>query len=1340
MKSSLLKKSPSLVTFVTFILCMNHLVQLTLSVVPPQIVPNTVTQFSISDSNKLQHIAVHENTKNVYIGAQNMVYQLDENLNLDSQQNWMTAGVQTTQCPPENCEPETNDNKVLLIDYENEFLLSCGSLHDGTCVLHGLDSVSNVQGRINSNLANDSIAVGETVVAYFGQFRTDDISYNALYVASTYEDNPPSNSIIQHAVATKRLSQTNDGQWQLKLAYEDATLTRFTYTDLLNDEIKRNFKIKYIDGFSIPDDLGPGFSYFLTVQREDIDQPRYITKIARICQEDKGYLSYTELTLRCRSSTGVNYRLLQAAYVGKAGAHLVNSGDYTSDDYFLYAVFSDSVNHDATSTEPTDRSALCIYSIPAIDDRIRQGIQDCFNLDRQDRGLKHIEGSAESLHCNSLYQKVINNHFCGTSLLHPIDTDKSLPADDILRGGGDREQFTSIVVKADGEDTIAVIGTKSGHLLKFLVQPEAQVAPYAGIPYKYLLLDGPVLQDMTLDPDEEHVYAMTDNTVYKFSLSTCDHYKDCSACILTHDPNECGWCGTGCQLREDCEAEGGNWVKDVCPPIIYEVTPLNAPLNSPVIVTLVGDNLGTGLNEGDNIHEFTVAGRPCIVQPLSDPNRIICRVAPVSSHQVGPVIAHVEAVSVDPVYKVNGTYSHFTFSFLEPNIESFRPAFGHVKGGTNLTIYGMGLNSGNTKSVTVAGLPCSIQSSNNTALVCTTSESGDVSSGIIELAIDDKVFTSTQQFSYMPPPTIKAYTPASSYQSGGRLLVVNGANLHVVEQARVVVTFEVNQQVQDVEEICNQADPPGVVMVCPSPNIAAQTVQVSSGEPITASVSLVFDGWYDTPQEIGPNIMYYADPSFNTLPDNEEVSGQLIIMGSNLDTASNASEIVVMVRDKECKITKLTADSVHCKLPSLEYTAIENAAGFIVMVTIGNLMEEIGRVHYIPSTQALNVTALVIALVFLAITVLVVILLISVVLQRRKHRGSSTDGTMTTEQAVLYQHQISLQGSHSGSQFSAYDRNPSSESQVEESRPLLQQIPNELAAQVSEVLVNETNLHLGSTIGQGHFGCVYEGTIVQDGEELHVAVKSLLHGATSDISNFLKEGIMMKDFKHDNVLKLIGVCIKDARIPLVVLPFMKHGDLLTYIRNPLNELTARQLLQFSRCVADGMAYLASLKFVHRDLAARNCMLDEEFVVKVADFGLSRDIYERDYYSAKDKTAKLPVRWMALECLERSIYNAKTDVWSYGIVVWELMTRGVTPYPSVDNCDLSSFLQRGRRLPQPPHCPDNVYDIMNSCWLPAPVDRPTFSQLVVQLDDILNCDDEAARFDKEDDLYINVPHL
>ncbi|KAH9519880.1 hypothetical protein Btru_071127 [Bulinus truncatus] len=151
-------------------------------------------------------------------------------------------------------------------------------------------------------------------------------------------------------------------------------------------------------------------------------------------------------------------------------------------------------------------------------------------------------------------------------------------------------------------------------------------------------------------------------------------------------------------------------------------------------------------------------------------------------------------------------------------------------------------------------------------------------------------------------------------------------------------------------------------------------------------------------------------------------------------------------------------------------------------------------------------------------------------------------------------------------------------------------------------------------------------------------------------------------------------------------------------------------------IAKGMDYLSSLKFVHRDLAARNCMLDEEYHVRVADFGLARDIYEKEYYSSANKKAKLPVKWMAIESLEKGTYSVKSDVWSFGVVLWELMTRGLMPYPEVDNWDIIRYLKAGRRMPHPIYCPDQLYEIMLHCWDGDPVVRPTFAQLV---DDITN---------------------
>ncbi len=171
-----------------------------------------------------------------------------------------------------------------------------------------------------------------------------------------------------------------------------------------------------------------------------------------------------------------------------------------------------------------------------------------------------------------------------------------------------------------------------------------------------------------------------------------------------------------------------------------------------------------------------------------------------------------------------------------------------------------------------------------------------------------------------------------------------------------------------------------------------------------------------------------------------------------------------------------------------------------------------------------------------------------------------------------------------------------------------------------------------------------------------------------------------------------------------------------------------------------MDYLSSQKFVHRDLAARNCMLDSDLCVKVADFGLSRDIYERDYYSSDNKKCKLPVKWMSPESLEKGTYNTKTDVWSYGVLVWELMTRGVTPYPDVDNWEILNFLKQGRRMPRPSYCPELLYSILLKCWSEDPKSRPNFTELCDEVQGVITKLEKCAKTQKVglDVTYINYP--
>ncbi|KAL2090411.1 hypothetical protein ACEWY4_015099 [Coilia grayii] len=279
----------------------------------------------------------------------------------------------------------------------------------------------------------------------------------------------------------------------------------------------------------------------------------------------------------------------------------------------------------------------------------------------------------------------------------------------------------------------------------------------------------------------------------------------------------------------------------------------------------------------------------------------------------------------------------------------------------------------------------------------------------------------------------------------------------------------------------------------------------------------------------------------------------------------------------------------------------------------------------------------------------------------------------------------------------------------------------EAKAKVKDIAISRERVTLRDVLHEGTFGRIFHGVLLDEkdpSKEKQVFVKTVKdHASEVQVTMMLTESCKLRGLHHRNLLPISQVCTEDGEKPMVLLPYMNWGNLKLFLRqcklaeaNNPQAISQQDLVHMAIQIACGMSYLARREVIHKDLAARNCVIDDSMQVKITDNALARDLFPMDYHCLGDNENR-PVRWMALESLLNNDFSSASDVWAFGVSLWELMTLGQTPYVDIDPFEMAAYLKDGYRIAQPINCPDELFAVMACCWALDPEERPKFQQLV-----------------------------
>ena len=721
-------------------------------------------QFFYNDKNatRIYTYALDEKSKKIYVGGNHKLFKLTYDLKLEETVVYEAADQDDDDCSSDDdCAKECNTKKhkikLLLIDNLNSALIACGTLNYGLCYKHSLANISNyitVDGP--SSDANHILSCrGRS----FGLIAPGPGNEDVFYFARTLSNNLAYKD--QQSVSTKKWNADQNG-FELLANVTDRSFNYQSYVSV-NEQYKTSYQINYLYGFSYN-----GFTYFLTVQPKTLNNNRREMRLARVCQNDTAYYSYSEISLKC-SFKSKSYQPIDAQLT-QVGRDFIISYDLLSEsgNHMLFILTADQGNN--------KKFALCFYDMTAIEKHFYTGLYECNHGLQTGAGLAYITGVQRFCRtssspvpfsvCPNLDQPNSIHHILASKPLTGNVTSIEFSA---FKNLNSKVKLSSFHVFINNkQSTIAALGSKTGSISIHHIGANKNRPLVNWLTLEIANQSVNLIQSVD---NGKYLYMKDQFTVYKVASSSfCLQLKTCNMCIR-YKYLHCGYCAStlSCTSKSDCNE---SWSDDTCPTVVTAFYPTSGPFEGNTTVVINGEALGHTTPVKDFTAERTVAfgnysncsivgpenyyTLTCLTQPVALKTEKITSDVIISINVAQPP----NDIDVEQ-YSIKGKLTlKSEFSFVRVLVGKFHPVYGPKYGGTQLVIEGKSLDSGSFASVSVVDLPCDIVNRSNTQIICNTTKyvksPNSTTQGDVLVTIDGTKQKAVGAFSYTSNPSIKS--------------------------------------------------------------------------------------------------------------------------------------------------------------------------------------------------------------------------------------------------------------------------------------------------------------------------------------------------------------------------------------------------------------------------------------------------------------------------------------------------------------------------------------------------------------------------------------------------------